>query len=196
MINNLTVLGQDSMLPMLLPAVMGPGRGGAGNIPAHPRCAAKSAGRLCGIPPGIFGITEPAIYGLTLPLRRPFIFGCVAGAIGGAIVGLSDSHVYSFGFANIFTLAQMIPPHGIDDTVWGGAIGIVAALVISCALTFIAGLPVSRTEAADVPLAPVSENDILARCPVPYWRWIRSPIAPSPAVCWEKAWRSFPPSAK
>ncbi|WET94984.1 hypothetical protein P3W47_15865, partial [Klebsiella quasipneumoniae] len=22
-----------------------------------------------------FGITEPAIYGLTLPLRRPFIFG-------------------------------------------------------------------------------------------------------------------------
>jgi PTS system beta-glucosides-specific IIC component len=69
---------------------------------------------------GIFGITEPAIYGLTLPLRRPFIFGCVAGAIGGAIVGLSDSHVYSFGFANIFTLAQMIPPHGIDATVWGG----------------------------------------------------------------------------
>jgi PTS system beta-glucosides-specific IIC component len=52
---------------------------------------------------GIFGITEPAIYGLTLPLRRPFIFGCVAGAIGGAIVGFSDSHVYSFGFANIFT---------------------------------------------------------------------------------------------
>jgi PTS system beta-glucosides-specific IIC component len=27
----------------------------------------------------------------------------VAGAIGGAIVGFSDSHVYSFGFANIFT---------------------------------------------------------------------------------------------
>ena len=27
---------------------------------------------------GLFGITEPAIYGLTLPLRRPFIFGCIA----------------------------------------------------------------------------------------------------------------------
>ena len=42
--------------------------------------------------------------GLNLPLRRPFIFGCVAGAIGGAIVGFSNTHVYSFGFANIFTL--------------------------------------------------------------------------------------------
>ncbi len=161
MINNLTVLGQDSMLPMLLPAVMGQ-VGAALGIFLRTRDARQKVLAGSAVSAGIFGITEPAIYGLTLPLRRPFIFGCVAGAIGGAIVGLSDSHVYSFGFANIFTLAKMIPPHGIDDTVWGGAIGIVAALVISCALTFIAGLPVSRTEAADVPLAPVSENDILA----------------------------------
>jgi PTS system beta-glucosides-specific IIC component len=46
------------------------------------------------------------VYGVNLPLRRPFIFGCVAGAIGGAIVGFSDTHVYSFGFANIFTIAD------------------------------------------------------------------------------------------
>lgn len=38
---------------------------------------------------GLFGITEPAIYGLTLPLRRPFIFGCVAGAIGGRSLPLA-----------------------------------------------------------------------------------------------------------
>ena len=161
MINNLTVLGQDSMLPMLLPAVMGQ-VGAALGIFLRTRDARQKVLAGSAVSAGIFGITEPAIYGLTLPLRRPFIFGCVAGAIGGAIVGLSDSHVYSFGFANIFTLAQMIPPHGIDDTVWGGAIGIVAALVISCALTFIAGLPASRAEASDVPLPPVTENDILA----------------------------------
>lgn len=161
MINNLTVLGQDSMLPMLLPAVMGQ-VGAALGIFLRTRDARQKVLAGSAVSAGIFGITEPAIYGLTLPLRRPFIFGCVAGAIGGAIVGLSDSHVYSFGFANIFTLAQMIPPQGIDNTVWGGVIGIVAALVISCALTFIAGLPASRAEASDLPLAPVSENDILA----------------------------------
>lgn len=161
MINNLTVLGQDSMLPMLLPAVMGQ-VGAALGIFLRTRDARQKVLAGSAVSAGIFGITEPAIYGLNLPLRRPFIFGCVAGAIGGAIVGLSDSHVYSFGFANIFTLAQMIPPQGMDATVWGGVIGIVAALVISCALTFIAGLPANRAEAAGVPLAPVSENDILA----------------------------------
>lgn len=90
---------------------------------------------------GIFGITEPAVYGVNLPLRRPFIFGCVAGAIGGAIVGFSDTHVYSFGFANIFTIAQMIPPGGVDATLWGGIIGTVVALVLSCGLTLLAGMP-------------------------------------------------------
>ena len=161
MINNLTVLGQDSMMPMLLPAVMGQ-VGAALGIFLRTRDARQKVLAGSAISAGIFGITEPAIYGLNLPLRRPFIFGCVAGAIGGAIVGFSDSHVYSFGFANIFTLAQMIPPQGIDATLWGGAIGMVAALVISCALTFVAGLPKSREEQAAVVTAPAGENDILA----------------------------------
>ncbi|VDR25808.1 EIIBCA-Bgl [Raoultella terrigena] len=161
MINNLTVLGQDSMLPMLLPAVMGQ-VGAALGIFLRSRDARQKVLAGSAISAGIFGITEPAIYGLNLPLRRPFIFGCVAGAIGGAIVGFSDSHVYSFGFANIFTLAQMIPPQGIDATLWGGAIGIVAALVISCALTFVAGLPKSSVEQAAVVTAQAGENDILA----------------------------------
>jgi PTS system beta-glucosides-specific IIC component len=110
------------MLPMLLPAVMGQ-VGAALGIFLRTRDARQKVLAGSAVSAGIFGMTEPAIYGLNLPLRRPFIFGCVAGAIGGAIVGFSDSHVYSFGFGNIFTLAQMIPPQGIDATVWGGARG-------------------------------------------------------------------------
>lgn len=161
MINNLAVLGQDSMLPMLLPAVMGQ-VGAALGIFLRSRDARQKVLAGSAISAGIFGVTEPAIYGLNLPLRRPFIFGCVAGAVGGAIVGFSNSHVYSFGFANIFTLAQMIPPQGIDATLWGGAIGIVAALVISCVLTFVAGMPKSSAREAAVVTAPAGENDILA----------------------------------
>jgi PTS system beta-glucosides-specific IIC component len=125
MINNLAVLGHDSMMPMLLPAVMGQ-VGAALGIFLRTRDARQKVLAGSAVSAGIFGVTEPAIYGLNLPLRRPFIFGCVAGAIGGAIVGFSDSHVYSFGFGNIFTLAQMIPPQGIDATVWGGALGMFA----------------------------------------------------------------------
>ncbi len=110
---------------------------------------------------GIFGVTEPAVYGVNLPLRRPFIFGCVAGAVGGAIVGFFDTHVYSFGFGNIFTIAQMIPPGGVDATLWGGIAGMLVALVLSCVLTMMAGMPGRATETAPVAVT-LDENTVLS----------------------------------
>ncbi len=144
MINNVAVLGHDSMLPMLLPAVFGQ-VGAALGVFLRTRDARQKMLAGSSVTAGIFGITEPAVYGVNLPLRRPFIFGCVAGAVGGAIVGFSDTHVYSFGFANIFTLAQMIPPGGVDATLWGGLFGTMVALVLSCGLTLVAGMPARAT---------------------------------------------------
>ncbi|HDS6850138.1 TPA: PTS beta-glucoside transporter subunit IIABC [Enterobacter cancerogenus] len=158
MINNLAVLGHDSMLPMLLPAVFGQ-VGAALGIFLRTRDARQKMLAGSSVTAGIFGITEPAVYGLNLPLRRPFIFGCVAGAIGGAIVGFSDTHVYSFGFANIFTIAQMIPPGGVNATLWGGIIGTVVALVLSCGLTLVAGMPAHTTSEV---AASVGENEVLS----------------------------------
>ena len=109
---------------------------------------------------GLFGITEPAIYGLTLPLRRPFIFGCVAGAIGGAITAFSHSYTFSFGLANIFTLAQMIPPSGVDASFWGGLTGAIVAFILALVMTMIAGLP--HKSAEPITVAKASENDVLA----------------------------------
>lgn len=158
MINNLAVLGHDSMLPMLLPAVFGQ-VGAALGIFLRTRDARQKMLAGSSVTAGIFGITEPAVYGLNLPLRRPFIFGCVAGAIGGAIVGFSDTHVYSFGFANIFTIAQMIPPGGVNATLWGGIIGTVVALVLSCGLTLVAGMPGHTTSEV---AASAGENEVLS----------------------------------
>jgi len=160
MINNLSALGSDSMLPMLLPAVAGQvGAVLAVFLRTHDKRLKVLAGSS--VTAGIFGITEPAVYGVNLPLRRPFIFGCIAGAVGGAIVGLSDTHVYSFGFANIFTFAQMIPPGGVDSTLWGGVIGTLIALVLSCVMTLVAGMPKENKPAA-VAVVDVTENDILS----------------------------------
>ena len=161
MINNMTVLGHDSMLPIILPAVIAQVGAVLGIFlatrDARQRVLAGSA-----FSAGLFGITEPAIYGLTLPLRRPFIFGCVAGAIGGAITAFSNSYAYSFGLPNIFFPAQMIPPGGIDASVWGGLIGTGVAFVLACVLTFFAGLPRASAAPGAVTVAPASANDILA----------------------------------
>ena len=151
----------NSMLPIILPAVIAQVGAVLGILlatrDARQRMLAGSA-----FSAGLFGITEPAIYGLTLPLRRPFIFGCIAGAIGGAITAFSNSHAYSFGVPNIFFPAQMIPPGGIDASVWGGLIGTGVAFVLACVLTFFAGLPRASAAPGAVTVAPASANDILA----------------------------------
>lgn len=159
MINNLSVLGHDTMMPLLLPAVMG--QVGA-TLGVFIRTRDEKLKVLAGsaFTAGIFGITEPAVYGVTLPNRRPFIFGCVAGAVGGVIVGFSQTNVYSFGFANIFSFAQMIPPGGVDATVWGAVFGTLLSLVLACVLTCIAGLP--RTEVNVPVVTKARANDILA----------------------------------
>lgn len=41
-----------------------------------------------GLPVGMLGIGEPLIYGVTLPLGKPFITACIGGGIGGAVIGL------------------------------------------------------------------------------------------------------------
>ncbi|WP_246875705.1 glucose PTS transporter subunit IIA, partial [Pantoea ananatis] len=76
-------------------------------------------------------------------------------------VGFSHAHVYSFGFANIFTVAQMIPPGGVDMTLWGGIVGALVAFILSGVLTVVAGMP--KTLAPDLPGALSAEkNEVLA----------------------------------
>lgn len=156
MINNMAVFGQDSMLPILLPAVLG--QVGA-TLGIFLRSRDKQQKTLAGsaVAAGVFGITEPAVYGLTLPLRRPFIFGCLGGSLGGAIVGFSGTHTYSFGMANVFSFAQMIPPGGIDATLWGGIVGSAASFMLALLLTCIAGLP--NAPAAVAAPAPKPDAD-------------------------------------
>jgi PTS system sucrose-specific IIC component len=39
------------------------------------------------LPAGLLGVGEPLIYGVSLPLGRPFLTACAGGAAGGAFVG-------------------------------------------------------------------------------------------------------------
>ncbi|OTA21437.1 PTS system, beta-glucoside-specific IIABC component [Xenorhabdus beddingii] len=140
MVNNLTVLGHDTLAPLLLPAVIGQ-TGAALGVFLRTRDAKLKVLAGSAATAGMFGITEPAVYGVTLPYRRPFIFGCIAGAMGGSVVGYYQSAMYSMGLLNIFTFTQLIPPSGIDHTVWGAMMGTLLAFAISTLLTWMFGLP-------------------------------------------------------
>ncbi|PHM39939.1 PTS system, beta-glucoside-specific IIABC component [Xenorhabdus mauleonii] len=145
-VNNLTVIGHDTLVPLLLPAVLGQ-TGAAFGVFLRTREAKLKMLSGSTVISGLFGITEPAVYSVTLPYRRPFVFGCIAGAIGGAIVGYYQSAVYSMGLVNILTITQMIPPSGLDNTVWGAMIGALLAFVVSTVLTWKFGLPATAISA-------------------------------------------------
>lgn len=166
MINNLAVLGYDTLMPLVLPAVMGQ-VGASLGVMLRTRDAQLKVLAGSGATAGLFGITEPAVYGVTLPHRRPFIFGCVGGALGSAVTGFCGASGYSFGLASIFSLAQFIPPAGIDSTVWGAALGVLLALLVSLALTFIAGLPVATSDKISPPssASTASEDPLIAFSP-------------------------------
>ncbi len=86
---------------------------------------------------GYFGVTEPCIYGITLPKKKPFVMSCVASAIGGAIIGFAGCKTYSVTGMSIFGYPSFINPETND--VSGMIVAIVATIVtiiIAFALTY------------------------------------------------------------
>lgn len=88
---------------------------------------------------GIFGVTEPAIYGITLPLKKPFIISCIGAAAGGAILGLANVKGYIIGGLGIFGIPTYISPDGLGMDLWGALIAIVVAFIVAFILTYLFG---------------------------------------------------------
>ena len=138
-INNFTVLGYDTMLPLMTPAILAQ-VGAALAIFISERDAQKKVVAGSASLTGLFGITEPAVYGVNLPRRYPFIVACVSGGIGAALVGFAQTKVYSFGVPSIFTFMQTIPSTGVDYTVWACIIGSVLAMGLAFLGTLLFGI--------------------------------------------------------
>lgn len=58
---------------------------------------------------GIFGITEPAIYGITLPRKKPFIYGYIWAEIGSAIAAILGATQYVYaGLPGLISVVNSI----------------------------------------------------------------------------------------
>ncbi|MFV0362557.1 MAG: beta-glucoside-specific PTS transporter subunit IIABC [Suipraeoptans sp.] len=82
---------------------------------------------------GIFGVTEAAIYGVTLPKKKPFVITCIASAIGGAIIGFSGAAQNNIGGLGVFGLPSFIIGSDISGLIW-----VVGATILASVLAFIA----------------------------------------------------------
>jgi PTS system beta-glucosides-specific IIC component len=137
MMLNLSQSGFDTMVPMLLPAVLA--QGGAALAVFFMTKNVKLKGlALSSTITSLFGITEPTVYGVTLPLKKPFVAACISGAIGGAIVGFSHVKNFTFGLASLLSLPSFIPQDTKDMSgLIAAAIGTAIAFGAAFILTFI-----------------------------------------------------------
>lgn len=94
----------------------------------------------------LFGITEPAIYGITLPLKRPFIIASIASGIGGAIMGSANVKQYAFGANGIFGFMNVINPEtGWDASVTWTIVACIVSFLSSMVLMYFFGKPKKKT---------------------------------------------------
>ena len=77
---------------------------------------------------GIFGVTAPAIYGILLPLKKPFIISCIAGGIGGAFYGHFNFRKFILGGMGIFELPNMMNPDGSMGNIIVALVGIAISM--------------------------------------------------------------------
>ncbi|WP_079277829.1 PTS transporter subunit EIIC [Streptomyces sp. CB03234] len=109
------------------------------------------------LPAGLLGVGEPLIYGVSLPLGRPFITACVGGAFGGGFVGLFNMLGDTVGSTAIGPSGWALFPllHGGGDggpaltTVAVYAGGLLTGYVAGFAATYLFGL--SRTTLTSPP---------------------------------------------
>ncbi|NUF27224.1 beta-glucoside-specific PTS transporter subunit IIABC [Gilliamella sp. ESL0254] len=151
-LNNIATVHQDFLLPILFPAVFAQ-VGAVFAVMLRAKDPEFKALASSSVLSGIFGVTEPAIYGVNLPLKRPFIIGCLSAIIGGAIVGYYHSVIYSFSFINVFSFLQLISPeHGIDEKFYAVVFGCIISFIVALIATYLFGISQDK-------ISMISKND-------------------------------------
>lgn len=112
----------------------------------------------------IAGITEPALYGVAIRLKRPMIASVITGFIAGAVAGLAGLASHSMAAPGLFTSVQFIDQNNPMSIFWVIVV-MVLSIVISFVLTLILGfedIPESEDELLDLG----TKDDITVAAPV------------------------------
>lgn len=86
---------------------------------------------------GIFGVTEPAIYGVTLPNGKQFLLTCVGSAIAGALASILGVSSYTMAGMGLFQIPGQINPANPGGSLIIALIVTVIATVIGFVIAFL-----------------------------------------------------------
>ena len=96
---------------------------------------------------GVFGITEPAIYGITLRFKKPFICGCIGAATGAVVASFFRARYFVFaGLSGFLSIPNSIynadamaktAALGTSGEYGSSVIGVLIGTAVACVLAFI-----------------------------------------------------------
>ena len=120
---------------------------------------------------GLFGVTEPAIYGITLPRKKPFIYSCIVAGITGGMLGFAGTKMYFMGGLGVFGYTTFIGENGLDSPFWMSLIATAVALVLGLIVGYLTHSDKNEaeiekgTEAGETSTEGIA-NDVLVEAPV------------------------------
>ncbi|WP_026882206.1 beta-glucoside-specific PTS transporter subunit IIABC [Clostridium akagii] len=98
----------------------------------------KQVASASGVSAIIAGVTEPAMYGVTLRLKRPMIACVIAGGVAGIYSGVTGLKAYVFATPALASIAQFIPKHGGSNFI-NALITVAISVVVAFIATWIIG---------------------------------------------------------
>lgn len=136
----MNTVGATALLPIL--AMAGAGQVGA-TIAVYVKTRNQRLRNIIkgALPVGFLGIGEPLLYGVTLPLGRPFITACMGAAFGGAFQAVMHTAALGIGVSGI----SLIPLIAESQYLWY-FVGLVVAYIFGFIFTYLFGFKEEMAE--------------------------------------------------
>ncbi|MBU5315479.1 beta-glucoside-specific PTS transporter subunit IIABC [Clostridium bornimense] len=137
-INNLATAGFDTVVgPGMLGSNIAQGAASLAVACKTKNSELKQLATSAGIT-GVCGITEPAMYGVTLKLKRPLIGVMIGGGVSGLFLGIFGVGRYTSGSPGLLALPGYIGTDGFRNIIFA-CIGAAIAFVVSFVVTYFVG---------------------------------------------------------
>jgi PTS system beta-glucosides-specific IIC component len=145
--NNIAVHGSDTIVALSGPSIFGQA-GAMLGVCIKVKDKEVRARAIAATISAFFGITEPALYAFTLPLKMPLIAGCIGGAVGGMIAGIAGSAANSFAIPSVATLPIFYGP-GFLGFVFAAAAAVIVGMVLTLVMKFDCSILTKKEAGAD-----------------------------------------------
>ncbi|CAI6076745.1 PTS system beta-glucoside-specific EIIBCA component [Paenibacillus sp. JJ-100] len=150
---SIAVLGYDYIIPLMFAANWAQAGSALGVALKSKHAQTKSLGYSTSLT-AFMGITEPAMYGINMKFKKPFVAALIGGAAGGAFMGIFQAKAFvPVGLVGLPSVAAYISPQ--VSTLIYAIVGALVALVAAAGITYILGF---KEENESQPAATASES--------------------------------------